>query len=269
MTKVDHITTNFLIKIHDKIIQKMNLMRNSMRFKKIEFLFYYYMETVENTNSEDSENSEDIANRHVNSNYDDLDIYLYIKDKRVKMDPMIRAALEKTTFNDLDYIELAKIFGFNDNEIKMLIVFWDPFYNKSWIYVSTEIIHDTFGYTKNTSSSTTIYKKLTNQFEEGLEYKEVTKDHKLVVEYEKAKKNKETRGGALKKYFIITGETLKSMCMMANTTKGKETRLYFIKVESLCAFVTKYTIAKLKEECLIAEHAHDKQLYKLLCLLTK
>lgn len=152
--------------------------------------------------------------------------------------------------DDLTHIDLAKSAGFNDAELKIVEMFWEPAFNKSWIYVSSELIHEFFGYAESKSSSSNFYKKLHENFDDPSEYTEVTSDHDIVVKYKMSYlerfPGKELIIGNRSKYFIINGETLKTIALMANTTKGRETRKYFIKVESLCSLMSQYMIERMK-----------------------
>lgn len=154
--------------------------------------------------------------------------------------------------NELDNIKLAKISGFNDKEIEMVKLFWEPAFNKSWLYLSSEIIHDHLGYKESKQSSADFYKKMRTLYIENIDYKEVAKDHDIIKYYEnflvRNISYQDKHGGSNKKYYIITGETFKKMCMRANTTKGNETCDYFIKVESLVIIMTKYLMERIKLE---------------------
>lgn len=148
---------------------------------------------------------------------------------------------------NLNHIDLAKLAGFNDKEIEMVTIFWDAAFNKNWIYMTSEIIHDYFGYKKSDSSSKNFYVKLKNTYNINIDYQEVTKDHKLVKSYQQ-KNTDEIIIGNRTKYYIITGQTFKKIAMRVNTSKGDEICNYFIKVESLCLLLMKYTAEKLKVE---------------------
>lgn len=151
---------------------------------------------------------------------------------------------------ELDNIKLAKIAGFNDKELEMIKMFWEPAFNKSWIYLSSEIIHEYFGYKKSDSSIKDFNRKMKETYKENIDYKEVNKNHEIVEYYKSWNQDRnpglKTRDGALRKYYIITGETFKKMCMRANTVKGDETCDYYIKIESLCNIMSKYLIEKLR-----------------------
>lgn len=160
--------------------------------------------------------------------------------------------------DEVTHLSLAKLAGFTDNELKMVEIFWEPAFNDSWIYVSSELIHDFFGYAKTKSSASNFYKKLVDNFKATSEFMEVDKDHELVVKYYESclpkKVDMKSKDVVNKKYFIISGETLKILAMKANTTKGDETCKYFVKVEKLCILTTKYTVKRMK-----AEHKKDVQ----------
>jgi phage anti-repressor protein len=108
--------------------------------------------------------------------------------------------------------------------------------------------------------------KLVKDFEEATDYKEVTKSHELVVNYEKfcsgIIRNKDKRGGSSKRYYIITGETFKALLQSAQTEVGKITRKYFIKVETLANYTNqamfRYIEVKSKESKKELEEQRDR-----------
>jgi phage anti-repressor protein len=183
---------------------------------------------------------------------------------------IIQNALEITNF---DHIKLAELAGFNEKELIMVKLFWEPAFNKSWIYLSTEIIHDYFGYKKMEYSTRDFHKKMRENYKKDIDYIEVDKDHELIEiylkNYQDLNLSSKYGGGALKKYYIITGEVLKKMCMRANTVKGNETCDYFIKVEYLCRLMSDYTIEKLKQDSLKLEQEINIAKNKNLNLITK
>jgi len=52
-------------------------------------------------------------------------------------------------------------------------------------------------------------------------------------------KKSETRGGGLKKYYIISGETIKMILMTVRTAEGEKVRRYYLNIERLAKFITK------------------------------
>lgn len=141
--------------------------------------------------------------------------------------------------NEIKTLEIAKYAAkkycsFTDEELDLLDIYWDPAFNKSWLYVSDEMVENMFGYKKSKDMMRTFATKLKEDFEDSIDYQIVDKLHDLVKKfYSGCNPSKESRGGALKKYYIITGETFKSLLMMSKTEKGKQTRKLYIKIENL------------------------------------
>lgn len=130
---------------------------------------------------------------------------------------------------------LAREEGFTDDDFKRLELFWEPAFNNSWLYLSSEIVHEHLGHAKHDNSMANFSKKMRTLYIENEEFKEVSKDYPIIKLYllMSGGKNFEARGGSLKKYYLITGATYKMMTMQSKTARGKESRLYYIKVENL------------------------------------
>ncbi len=148
--------------------------------------------------------------------------------------------IEKNIYReDVEAVELAKYIGanycnFDQNELEMMDVYWDVAFNKSWMYASNKMVSELFGYKVNESMMKDFGRKLKKEFRENIEYQIVTKDHELVKKFNwETFPSKDPRGGALKKYYIITGKTFKDLLLNAGTTIGKQTRDYYIKIEDL------------------------------------
>ena len=95
--------------------------------------------------------------------------------------------------------------GFDEKELDMIDLYWDVAFNDSWLYVSEELVI-TLGYTIVRD----LFKRvLKPHFEENHDYKNVNDDHVLVKLYrDSCLGKKDTRGGALKKHYIITAKEL-------------------------------------------------------------
>ena len=135
-----------------------------------------------------------------------------------------------------DHLSLAKFLGkelcdFNENDEMFIDMFWDAAFNKSWLYVSEEMVNEQFGYKKSKDMMLDFYDKLQKEFEKDIDYKTVNKDHILVNFYSGNFPSKKSAHN--KQYYIITGETYKSLLQSAQTKQGKLTRKYFIKIEKL------------------------------------
>lgn len=108
------------------------------------------------------------------------------------MEIIIQNALKIKNINN---IELAKLAGFNNNEIQMLEMFWDSAFNQSWILLSSEIIHEHLGYKKTKSSCSDFYRKVKEVYRENIDYKEVDKNNDVVKFGMEKFPGKETRCG--------------------------------------------------------------------------
>lgn len=138
---------------------------------------------------------------------------------------------------EIDHLTIAKLAGFNDEELDWVKLFWEPAFNKSWIYVTKEMVVDWMGYKDNQSTLKDFYTKLRKEYEENIDYKEVDQNDEIVKEWCKEKfpstSKPDLGGGRNKKYYIITGECLKCLLMSAQTPKGRVIRKFYIKTEGL------------------------------------
>jgi hypothetical protein len=89
-------------------------------------------------------------------------------------------------FESKNHLELAKFLGrkycgFTIDDEKYVDIFWDSTFNRSWLYLSKEMIVDWMGYKNSKDTMRDFYKKkLLENFEEDVDYKEVTKNNELV-----------------------------------------------------------------------------------------
>lgn len=144
---------------------------------------------------------------------------------------------------NLDCVKLARLARFSDEEIEFVKLFWEPAFNKSWIYLTKEMVVDWMGYKNSKDTMQHFYtQNLIKNYEENMDYKEVKSNDEIVRTTESfysknldSKNNikKETRGAALKKFYIITGECFKCLLMSAQTPKGRVVRKIYIKTEGL------------------------------------
>lgn len=158
--------------------------------------------------------------------------------------------LAKYEYKEPSIDQLAVHMGFNTDEQRMLKLFWDPAFNQGWIYLSDEII---LGQMTNEIGKDAIrhfYNRvfLSNDYVEGFDYKNITKDDDLIKIYEEFdspnlanQKNKAKQGA--KKYYAVTGETYKDLLQKSANKKGKTTRQYYRKVEQLAIFMKDYIVA--------------------------
>ena len=156
-----------------------------------------------------------------------------------------------THSNKLTETDLARLSGFNDDEINMLTLYWQPCFNNSWIYLSDELILENLTNETKKQAITNFYERiLIPTYEEVIDYQQVLADNELVKFHYSLKSNEELKAkpGNRKKYYIVTGEAYKCMLMASRAKKGKETRKYYIKVEKLAMAMKDYMFEYVKRE---------------------
>lgn len=190
----------------------------------------------------------DVPDQGAHQSYTNLQIF--------KPDLIIENALKITKDNKpISNLELAKLSGFNEKECEMLQMFWQPAFNNSWIYLNDEIIQTYLTNDVSKDYLQNFYKRiLLKTYEEGIDYKEVSKDNELVKSHSSKMKNRKSHSskmvdeksylpkmvGNRKKYYIVSGECYKCLLMNSKAKLGKDTRKYFIKVEQLAIRMKDY-----------------------------
>ena len=143
---------------------------------------------------------------------------------------IIQKALE---INDLDHLKLAALDGFNEKELEILELFWQPDMNNSWFYISRKMVIEWLKEPRGKNVMSNFYKNnLIMNYEENVDYRAVDQNDDVIKKFYSSNLRNEKLGNRTK-YYLITGECLKSLLMSAKTVKGKEVRKYFIKVEKL------------------------------------
>ena len=77
---------------------------------------------------------------------------------------IIEQALEKN--EELSFLQLAEIAGYNNEELQWAKIFWEATFNSSWIYVSRQMLIHWFGYSEKTDG---IYGKFIKALEKSYE----------------------------------------------------------------------------------------------------
>jgi hypothetical protein len=154
----------------------------------------------------------------------------------------VKDTLAKYNYAELTHNQIAIEMGFDENEQKMLNIFWQPAFNKGWIYLSDKFIKEDMGYKKISDFYCDTLRK---KYVENTDYKEITKNHDLVKIYESINADqsalcKKHKRGKEKKYYAVTGETLKKLLMRCGTKKGDQVCDYYLKVEQLAIFMKEY-----------------------------
>ncbi len=148
--------------------------------------------------------------------------------------------------------------GFTEADVEYIRIFWDVAFNKSWIYLSDEMIIERMGYKKSEHTITNFVKGMKKKYKDQVDYKEISKTNSLVVEYYKSCKLINTCKHN-KDYYAITGETFKKMLLRAGTKQGDITCDYFIKVESMSNLITKLVFKYAEKTLLMEKEAEIKQ----------
>jgi hypothetical protein len=143
-----------------------------------------------------------------------------------------------------DYISIAKYIGknhcnFSDIELNYIDRVWKTVNTEEWIYLSKDMVINDFGYKNTNNIMTNFYKNiLLNNFKinkDYKDYKEVDKQYILSNYIDLLENSKiiTDHGGHLRKYYIITGECYKNILFLCKTTKSKEIKKYYTKIEDL------------------------------------
>jgi phage anti-repressor protein len=183
----------------------------------------------------------------------------------IKCDDVIKVALVKHNYNEPTMMQLAEHFGFSDEELKMLTIFWEPAFNKSWIYLSPSMITNDMGYSKVSD----FYKDTMRvHYKNDVDYIEVDSTNPIVEAYVKYEQNCKCglirtyniphKRGTKQKYYLVTGSALKKMLMKAKTSKGDAICDYYIKVEELAMHMRDYISAM--HLYISAKHMESQQL---------
>jgi len=172
----------------------------------------------------------------------------------------VKQALTEYNGTPLTILQVAHRLNFTKSETNMIDIYWEYTFNDSWIYLSSYIINECMGYKKISDFYNTILYKYT----EHINYKEIYTTDPLFIEYKghttlDESKNKPHTGGSSKKYYAITGLTFKMILMQCKTDKGKEARLYYLRIEELSKFIERYNIA-LHEHIMQKHNDEHKQM---------
>ena len=154
--------------------------------------------------------------------------------------------------DDINEFQVAEQLNFTDNELKMMKLFWNPTFNGSLLYLSDEIISE---YLSDSRPRDYIRLQLMPNFKEDIDFFEIDETNELVKLHREAIgiEKMDQKFGNRKKYYCVTGSTLKELLMTSRSKKGSEVRKYFIKMESLAILMKNFIIEKLKYKFSILE----------------
>jgi hypothetical protein len=153
-----------------------------------------------------------------------------MQDRQLDKEKIIELAVKEPEINE---VILAKLAGFNDEEIQFIETFWDYAFNDSWIYISNDMVVNWLGYKKGKSTMSDFYtKNLLKNYEVDVEFKEINQNDEIIKKFY-SDLNRNEKPGNRAKFYIVTGECLKGLLMSASTEKGKMVRKLYIKTEKL------------------------------------
>jgi len=171
-------------------------------------------------------------------------VYNHINRSKNMTEKTIEQALVKYNYEKVENKHLAEFLEFSKKEIAMMETFWEPCFNKSWIYLPREMIERWFCKDdKSISAVKNFYNRiLFKKYEKDYDYKELEALNSMITKYKfcwsnmTSKKKLEKRGGSNAKYYAVTGECFKMICMERN----RDIRRYYIKIEKLAVFMKDY-----------------------------
>jgi len=184
--------------------------------------------------------------------------------RKVSCELETKQMLEKFSYTEITYDQMGEAIGMTEEQVEMLKMFWDPAFNKGWIYLSDDIIKSQMTNEKGKDALIHFYKRvlLQGDYEENVDYKKIEANDELVQKWEsfrspsaasekKSKKSyrllisdrKVAKKPHNKAYYAVTGETYKDLLARASTKKGRKTRDYYRKVETLARMMRDYISA--------------------------
>lgn len=159
----------------------------------------------------------------------------------------IRDALERFNYQPMSRADFGSLAGMQPEEMKYLDLFWDPAFNKGWLYLSDEMIKSQLTNEKGKDALQHFYKRvlLTSDYIPDVDYKQVRYNDPLVVLGENlvspsmANTYKITPSNR-KLYYAVSGETYIDLLTKASTEGGKLARTTFRKVANAARLMFEY-----------------------------
>lgn len=159
----------------------------------------------------------------------------------------IQTALERHNFQPIGRPEFGSIAGMTSEEMKFLDLFWDPSFNKGWLYLSDDMVRSQLTNEKGRDAVTHFNKRVlvTDDYVLNTDYKQIEYDDPLIVLYLKSRTPNFTDGIKPKKinnkmYYAVSGETYLDLLSKASTEGGKLVRVTFRKVANAARMMFEY-----------------------------
>lgn len=159
----------------------------------------------------------------------------------------IRTILEQYNFQPIDRHTFGELAKMTSEEMKYLDLFWDPAFNKGWLYLSDTMIKDQLTNDKGKNAISRFYENvlLTREYKSGVDYKRIDQYDPLVDLYTKSASsyNEEAKisvKATNKLYYAVSGETYIDLLTRASTDGGKLARATFRKVAYAARMMFEY-----------------------------
>ena len=132
-------------------------------------------------------------------------------------DKKIEHALITFNYENISHRTLAKFLEFNKQEIAMMEIFWEPTFNRSWLYLPREMIEEWFCPNQKGKDAVRDFCRriLLKKYDEKIDYKEIDATDLLIIncKFHSAdlpnKKTEQPSHGNRAKYYAVTGECFK------------------------------------------------------------
>lgn len=169
------------------------------------------------------------------------------------------ALLEKYGYREPTNIEMAKMMNFNEKEINLMDMFWDPAYNNSRILLEREFIRDYFcgGNMDKSAINNFCIQVLEANGKRGKDYEIIS--CKEADNYRSLKLKTNKKGGQNAKFYIVSGEFFKKLGMI----KNDDIREYFIKVEILARELGKLSTELKSYKLYLSNRKKDEKMLEM------
>lgn len=139
-----------------------------------------------------------------------------------KSDIISKAINMSENYEPIDELKLAEISNFTEKELEMVQLFWQPCFNRNWIYLSDYIILNFLtNHTGKDACNDFIRRILKPNYEEGIDYKEVSHDNEIVKSHLKENCKKIPHN---KKFYLITIYCLKKLLIIQKQKLEKKSK---------------------------------------------
>lgn len=159
----------------------------------------------------------------------------------------IQDALERFNYQPMSRADFGSLAGMQPEEMKYLDLFWDPAFNKGWLYLSDEMVRSQLTNETSIAAVSNFNKRILTgkDYVLNVDYKQIEYNDPLIILYENSRLSNLIDGHKPKKinnkvYYAITGETYTDLLAKASTEGGKLARVTFRKVANAARLMFEY-----------------------------